>query len=105
MGNILSQIAFNRLEDTYLGHYLSSFDVKFIDIGHVINAWRQLSVYSLNTHMIDHMYNSDKNAIFMVDKYRMHSALHRQYLQRQRHGKYEYNEDQDDYAMYNPILL
>lgn len=98
--NIRKHIAFNRLEDTYLGHYLSSFNVKYIDIGHVIDAYMQPTIKSLNTHIIDHMYNSDKNAVLMIDKYKMHCRVHDQYLRKSKEHK-----DLRDYTVYNPVFL
>ena len=73
-------IAFNKLEDTYLGHFLSSFDVKFIDISNVIDTYMQPTIQSLNNQIIDHMYNTDHNGVLMIDKYKMHAMLHRQFL-------------------------
>ena len=74
------QVAFNRLEDTFLGHYLTSLDVKFVNISTVIDPYGRPNVDSLHHHILDHMYNTDVGGVLMLDKYKMHCKLHRMYL-------------------------
>lgn len=72
-------VAFNRLEDTYLGHFLSSFNVEYVNIGDVISTNPQTSVQAINELVIDHWY-TDKNDL-MLEKYATHKKLQRLYLQ------------------------
>eukprot|EP01084_Bolivina_argentea_P025789 47957_1 len=72
-------IFFNRLEDTYLGHYLISFDVKFIDLSHIITPDSHPNVFGLNNYIIDHWYNNEKYSQLMVEKYKLHYILHQLY--------------------------
>jgi len=92
-------IAFNRLEDTYLGHYLTSFDVTYVNIDKTIDPYPKPNVFSLNNHIIDHMYDNALKAQFMIDKYKMHSRLHKQYLDNKR------QENDVGGDEYNPKLL
>ena len=80
LSNSKNEIAFNKLEDTYLGHFLSAYDVKFVDIKNTINPYPQPNFESLHNTIIDHMYNNEK-LILMSEKYKLHKILHQEFLE------------------------
>ena len=69
-----NEIAFNKLEDTYLGHFLSSFDIKYVDITPVITARTEPNRNSLEKRIVDHWYVGEKKK-WMLFKYNLHKSL------------------------------
>ena len=64
-------IAYNPMADTYWGYFLSSFNVKFIDLKNYIIYYNDPTSNSLITRIIDHRYK-DKESSLMIKKYEYH---------------------------------
>eukprot|EP01084_Bolivina_argentea_P095456 171619_1 len=52
----LNNIAFDRIEDTYIGHLLSSFDVKFVNISH----WFDQTVFHCHPKTVCYNHKAEK---------------------------------------------
>ena len=107
LSEVEDEIAFNLMEDTFMGHVLATFDVEFVDIGKVVQAYPKPTVSSLNNQVIDHWYKSKsaKEASLMVQKYEMHCRLHRDYLSNSGRGKMVSVHLASRMKRYSPKLL
>eukprot|EP01083_Nonionella_stella_P167403 562532_1 len=73
-------IHFNRLEDTYLGHLLTVFNVSFINITHLIDPFvesKPINYVDFTKYLIEHPYK-DNSKHAMIQKYNNHITALRQ---------------------------
>eukprot|EP01084_Bolivina_argentea_P128292 226795_1 len=67
-------MAYNKIEDAYLGHVLSLFNITFYNAGFKITSQPQILKQYINKYISDHRYVGDE-AIKMVKKYKTHKRM------------------------------
>ena len=72
------EMVFNRMEDAFLGHFLTSFAVKFLDLTATIINEPEDNGQSLDRHVVNHRFI--KSA--MIKKYEDHCAAQMRYIKR-----------------------